>query len=351
MSHLIKPLNLIANSDLEKSLGYEANHRWVAFHWEPEINQVIYNDNQNFGAGINLAWKVFIQHPLVSAEVENYQLDETDKYWLILDRQNRNLYVGEATVVPTMFEQPETLNLLACLDDQNYSVSNSNVISTFNNTPTKRPNLNLFNYSIKQLIPVGIASALVAAVSLGSFLLINSKFSQQANQQNLIPQVSPNTNICGVGGSNDFSYFFNTPKTNKELHLVGVYEARSDHQAGYHPTGTVNIHIERQNQPIILALSAYEPVDWNVTLGTEVKLEKIIINGYHNQKVSGVSNIPIEEFSYKGTGNYLGKFAYKWNKFSPNAETISLVTKLEQLTDTNLTSFQGCYRGTNFTIK
>jgi hypothetical protein len=316
---------------------------------ETEINQVIYNDNQNVGAGINLTWKIFIQHPLVSAEVKNYQLDETDKYWLILDRQNRNLYIGEATVVPTMFEQPETLNLLACLDDKNNAVSD--VIPTFNNTPTKRLSLDLFNYSIKQLIPVGIASALVAAFSLGSWLLMRSRFPQQVNQQNLTPHVSLNTGTCGVGGTNDFSYFFNDPQRNKELHLVGVYEANSDHQAGYHPIGKVNLHIERQNQPIILALSAYEPVDWNVTLATNVKLEKIIINGYHDQKVSGVSNVPIEEFSYKGTGNYLGKFAYKWDKFSPNSQTVSLVTKLEQLTNTNLTSFQGCYRGTTFTIK
>ncbi len=84
---------------------------------------------------------------------------------------------------------------------------------------------------------------------------------------------------------------------------------------GYHPTGTINIQIERKNQPVILALSSYEPVHWNITLVKEVKLEKVIINGYHDQEISGISGIPIEEFSYKETGGYLGKFAYQWDNF------------------------------------
>ncbi|MEB3343630.1 hypothetical protein [Okeania sp.] len=343
MSHLIKPLNLTAHPKLEKSLGYQANYRWVAFHWEPETNQVIYNDNHNFGAGINPAWEIFIHHPLVSVELKDYQLDETDKYWLILDRKNRNLYVAEATIVPTMFEQPESLNLLAALDEKNHGIS-------IFNTQTERLRLDLFAHSIKPLIPIGIFGALFATLSFGSWSLIRSRFSQQANQ-NPIPQVVVGSAACGVGGSNDFSSFFNTPKRNKELHLIGVYEASSDHKGRYHPTGIINVSIERQNQPIILALSSYEPVDWNLSLGKDVKIEKIIINGYHDQKISGVSGIPIEEFSYEGTGKYLGEFVYKWNKLSPNSETVSLVTKLEKLTDTNLTSFQGCYRGNRFSIE
>ena len=113
----------------------------------------------------------------------------------------------------------------------------------------------------------------------------------------------------------------------------------------------MDIRIERQERPIVLVLSAYEPVQWNVSLKTGVNLEKIIVNGYHDQKVSGVADVPIEEFSYQETGNYFGKFAYRWDKFSPSADTLSLVTNLEQLTKTSLVSFQGCYRGTSFTVK
>lgn len=347
MSDLVKILNFTAHPQLEKSLGYQQNHRWVAFHWEPEINQVMYSDGNNFGAGINLAWQIFLQHPVVSAEVEEYTLNETDKYWLILDRQTRNLYVGSEKIVPTMFEQPESLTLLACLNDKSYDVS---AVGENLNSSYKQFSIGeLFQNLIKYLIPVGIASGLIAAVAAGGWLLVGPKF-KQVNQDGT-SKVVVGGFACGIGGSNDFSAFFNTPRGNKELHLVGVYEARSDHRGGYHPTGTIDIKIERQERPIILALSSYEPVQWNLVLEPEVNLEKVIINGYHDQKISGISGIPIQEFSYQQTGKYLGKFAYRWDKLSPNSDTLSLVNKLEQFTNTNLTSFQGCYRGTSFTIK
>jgi len=92
-------------------------------------------------------------------------------------------------------------------------------------------------------------------------------------------------------------------------------------------------------------------VQWNITAEPGAVIEKIILNGYHNQTVSGVSGIPIEEHSYEETGNNLGDFIYKWGATAESSNTSSLVTKLEQRNSTSLTSFQGCYRGKNFTIK
>jgi hypothetical protein len=87
-----------------------------------------------------------------------------------------------------------------------------------------------------------------------------------------------------------------------------------------------------------------------VTVEPGAVIEKIIVNGYNNQTVSGVSGIPIQVHSYEATGNYIGDFIYKWGT-NPESNTPSLVTKLEQTNRTSLTSFQGCYRGTNFSIK
>ncbi|NEQ77624.1 MAG: hypothetical protein F6K23_34200 [Okeania sp. SIO2C9] len=210
-----------------------------------------------------------------------------------------------------MLEQQESLKLLACLDEKADIVSE--VSQNFNYSPKKRLRINLFEQNIKYLIVI-TASVLIASITFGSWLLMRSKFQPQANQ-NKVPTTVVNSVACGVGGSNNFSSFFNTSNREKELHLIGVCEARSDHRGGYHPTGTINIKIERKNQPVILALSSYEPVHWNVSLAKEVKLEKVIINGYHDQKISGISGIPIEEFSYQGTGSYIGKFACEWDKF------------------------------------
>ena len=134
------------------------------------------------------------------------------------------------------------------------------------------------------------------------------------------------------------------------MHVIGVYEARGDHRGGYHPTGKIKVHIAEQKQPIVLALSAYEPVEWNIDAEPGVAIVKIILNGYHDQKVVGVDNIPVEEYSYEETGQYLGNFMYKWNTKAEKPKN-SLVDKLEQLTGNDLTSFQGCYRGTSFQIK
>jgi hypothetical protein len=131
-----------------------------------------------------------------------------------------------------------------------------------------------------------------------------------------------------------------------------VYEANADHgNRNYLSKSAIEIKVKRRNKPIILALSAYEPVQWNITAEPGAVIEKIIVNGYHNQTVSGVSGIPIEEYSYEETGNYIGDFIYKWGATPESTNTSSLVTKLEQINRTSLTSFQGCYRGTSFTIK
>jgi hypothetical protein len=88
-----------------------------------------------------------------------------------------------------------------------------------------------------------------------------------------------------------------------------------------------------------------------VTVEPGAVIEKILVNGYHNQTISGVTGIPVEEHSYEETGDYLGNFIYKWDATTESTNTPSLVTKLEQINHTKLSSFQGCYRGTSFTIK
>ena len=106
---LVQPLNLTAHGRLEKSLGYEHQRRWVAFHWEPDINQLMYNDGKNAGAGSTLAWQVFLQHPEIHPAVENYALSETDEYWLLLDRESRTLYVGSARAIQNLLESPVSI--------------------------------------------------------------------------------------------------------------------------------------------------------------------------------------------------------------------------------------------------
>lgn len=348
MSDFVQRLEITAHPRLEKSLGYQSENRWVAWHWEPDIEQLTYTDGKNVGAGKNIAWRVFLEHPLIRPAVEKYHLSETDQYWLLLDRQTRNLYVGEGKAIQSLLEQPESLTLLACLDGnsnplQETAESVQQTIDTVTNSQPFR--------TLSYIIPIGTAAILTAAVGLGTWNWVVPTVQQKlaGGKLNESP-VSP-TADCGDGGSSDFSAYVNPSRGHKEMHLIGVYEARPDHSGGNHPQGEIKVKVERQNQPMVLALSAYEPVRWNITKAPGTVIKKIIINGYHDQTITGISGIPVEEHSYEDNGRYLGNFLYQWGATPDSLDTPSLVNTLEKLNSVPLTSFQGCYRGTTFVIK
>lgn len=350
MSNLVQRLAITAHPQLEKSLGYRGDKRWVAWRWESEIDQLICSDGKIVGTGNNMPWLVFLQHDLIHPALQKYNLSESDRHWLLLDRETRNLYVGEGKAVQNLLEQPESLVLLACLDgsskgDRSHNQNLHQKLSKVTKTDTFR--------WLTGLIPIGIAATLVGALGVGTGLWIGPAVQQKLSEKETanISPISPATS-CGIGGSDDFSAYVGTSNGDKELHLIGVYEASAEHGGNKgRTTGSVDVKVERQNKPIILALSAYEPINWNVTVEPGAVIEKIIVNGYNNQTVSGVSGIPIETRTYEGNGEYFGNFIYKWGSTTESTNTPSLVTKLEQINHTNLTSFQGCYRGTNFTIK
>ncbi len=344
MSKLIKRLDISAHPGLEKSLNYNAENRWVAWHWEPDLEQPFYTDGQITGASNSLAWQVFLEHPQTNYDLDDYQLDETDRYWLLLDRKTRNFYIGEGKIVQSLLEQPEGLGLLASLDGNHNPIRDTRY--AVNQLTRYRP-----LRSWLKLIPIGLATALIASFGIThlSSLLSSPTEQKQAVQPLPVTPVTP-TGSCGVGGSQDFSAYVASALADKELHLVGVYESHPHHGDGRHPTGEIQVTVQRQDKPIILALSSYEPVNWNVQVEPGVEIEKIIVNGYHDQKVTGVSGVPIEEYSYAETGQYLGNFTYQWTA-TQNQGTPPLVQELSQLTGTPLTSFQGCYRGTQFKIQ
>lgn len=347
MSNLVQRLEITAHPQLEKSLGYRGDSTWVAWRMEPEIEQVICSDGKTVGAGNNMAWLVFLQHDLVKPALQQYNLGEGDRYSLLLDRKTRNLYVGEGSAVQRLLEQPESLVLLACLDDSSKGdrSSDKNWSSKLSKVTTSDAWGRLAN-----LIPLGIAAALVGALGVGTGLWVVPAVQQKLAQKTAtISPISPLAN-CGIGGSDDFSAYVGSSTGDKELHLIGVYEATSEHGNQNRTKSAIEVKVERQNKPIILALSAYEPINWNVTVEPGAVIEKIIVNGYHNQTVSGVSGIPIQQRTYEQTGDYFGNFIYKWGSTTESTNTPSLVTKLEQINHTNLSSFQGCYRGTSFTI-
>lgn len=143
---------------------------------------------------------------------------------------------------------------------------------------------------------------------------------------------------------------YNKPSpTSPELLLIGVYETRSDHSFNYHPQGTATVNVVNQGAgPLTLVLSSYEPTLWNLNIGTGANVSEIILNGYHNQQISGASGITVTNKS--GLGNYFSACSYAWPSSTGGCDTPGLISGVEAYTGLSLTSFAGVYRATNFTV-
>lgn len=346
MPKLVERINLIAHAQLEKSLGYTGDRRWVAWHWDSDIGQLMYADGDDVGAGYAIAWQVFLQHTEVHPIIEPYHLEQEEN-WLLLDRTSRQFYVGQGHAIQSLLDNPESLHLLAQLD------GNTNPIQ--DTAETLKQTLNQWGQSdaarlLKTVLPVGVGMVLVAGLGFAAWTWLKPRLQAQLSQTVTPTAFSPGYS-CGVGGTGDFSGYVAAGVQDRELHLISIYEARWDHSGAYHPTGQVDIRVERRDQPITLALSAYEPVQWNLSTAPGVKIEKIIINGYYDQSVVGAEGIPVEEYSYYQTGNMLGMTHFNWGEASATANSQSLVAQLQNQTQIPLTSFQGCYRGTRFELK
>lgn len=146
------------------------------------------------------------------------------------------------------------------------------------------------------------------------------------------------------------SYYTNPTASEPELHIISVYETRSDHGGGYHPQGTATLNINYGgNSPITLVLSSYEPTMWNFNIESGAVIDQVILNGYHNQEASGIdSNLLINR---SGVGNYFSACAYTWPSDDQGCDTPSLVSGAEDFTDLTLSSFSASYRATDFTIE
>jgi len=127
------------------------------------------------------------------------------------------------------------------------------------------------------------------------------------------------------------------------LHGIGVYEGSypngNRHSFGYHPNGRLDIKIHTKNQPVILVLSSYEPVVWNVIPDNEVEIEEIILSSYHPSKVSGVtSEVKITRKPF----GYSYKLNEKNSRFSVKVFKYTGISRFE--------SFQGSYKAELFSI-
>ena len=72
-----------------------------------------------------------------------------------------------------------------------------------------------------------------------------------------------------------------------------------------HPAGIVRVHVRTRPKPVVLFLSSYEPVQWELSLDAGARLSRVFTQGYHEQTVVGApANTTIVQQGPEGACGY-----------------------------------------------
>ena len=119
---------------------------------------------------------------------------------------------------------------------------------------------------------------------------------------------------------------------NARVEAVGVYETKDRSPSG------VNIIIKKSDKPIVLMLSAYEPVRWNIIKETGANLVAVVATGYNLPTVTGTGSAKL----------IIKRGSYAYERNSQQYELIN--DEALMWTGKPISKFQGAYGGTNFVV-
>jgi hypothetical protein len=154
------------------------------------------------------------------------------------------------------------------------------------------------------------------------------------------PPSQPSAFNCAHGGQGSN---YRMPLTNEQhaaLHVISVYEGPQ------HELGDITVRVNETNQPVVLALSAYQPVVWRLEVHPLATLQRVYVAGFHSQQVVGV---PAELVQVT---NFWAVCAYAWEpeRNQGGCSYLLLMEAVRYITGLLESSFQGCYAGNIFEI-
>jgi predicted esterase len=126
-----------------------------------------------------------------------------------------------------------------------------------------------------------------------------------------------------------------------ELHGVGVYQPRDGNGA------PVDVEVRRTDKPIVLVLTSYFSVLWNVKIADGARVKAVILGGWFEQELEGIpAGVPIV---YQAS-NPSGRRDYFWGYKADSFEYRRMVDRLNDLTGLLVSTYQGEYEGSSFVI-
>lgn len=135
-----------------------------------------------------------------------------------------------------------------------------------------------------------------------------------------------------------------------DVYAVASYE-------GLNPIGVIidkngnrnasnDVIVNVKNKPIVLVLTSYEPVVWNIKSTQGTKIAGVVLGGYYNQALLGISkNIPVLNYTY--TQNNCGHF-YLSNRL--DSEQVASIQKIQEVTGKKPTDIKYQYNGGTFFV-
>lgn len=115
-----------------------------------------------------------------------------------------------------------------------------------------------------------------------------------------------------------------------------------------HDTTEVAVRLETSGGPVVLVLTAYDPVVWVLDPAVVSDIRGIIVMGYHSQGVANApDDIPIVMSTYVDRADGCGVYAYAYKE---NSEFNRLDASVRRMTGRGIESFEGKYRATAFPL-
>lgn len=140
--------------------------------------------------------------------------------------------------------------------------------------------------------------------------------------------------------------------TDESLRKECTFEAQRKARIMKKKPGTINVNIT-DTAPIVLVLSAYDSVNWNINAASTTNIQRVILGGYHSQTIQGLSsNIPVDAYTHSISAcRYCISHANSFYVYKNNGTEFE--NKLNQITSIaglSATSFQGAYKAKAFSI-
>lgn len=130
-----------------------------------------------------------------------------------------------------------------------------------------------------------------------------------------------------------------------EVVALGAYEGGTEVAFSFgdepHATTTIMVGANKNGAPLLLVLTAYDPVIWNLKAVPAGRIKGILVYGYHEQDVTGLTApVPVQFSTREHTSAECGKPVYA---YKGGSDLERLDGRVEMLFGKRIRRFHGAY--------